>query len=95
MWGKEHAYDSLTEFDHALNIKPALATSWKVESKTSILFNLRKGVKFHNGKEFTADDVSLLRQEHAQGAAARQPGRRCERARDDHRGQVVSKYWCG
>jgi len=57
MWGKEFAYDSLTEFDRGLNIKPALATSWKVESKTSILFNLRKGVKFHNGKEVTADDV--------------------------------------
>ena len=44
-WGKEHTYDSLTEWDKALNIKPALATSWKVESKTSIVFNLRKGVK--------------------------------------------------
>ena len=57
IWGKEFAYDSLTEFDRGLNIKPALATSWKVESKTSILFNLRKGVKFHNGKELTAEDV--------------------------------------
>lgn len=56
-WGKEHTYDSLAEFDKGLNIKPALAQSWKVESKTSMLFNLRKGVKFHNGKEFTADDV--------------------------------------
>jgi peptide/nickel transport system substrate-binding protein len=57
MWGKEASYDSLAEFDKGLNIKPALATSWKVESKTSMLFNLRKGVKFHNGKELTADDV--------------------------------------
>ena len=56
-WGKEATYDSLAEFDKGLNIKPALATSWKVESKTSILFTLRQGVKFHNGKEFTADDV--------------------------------------
>jgi peptide/nickel transport system substrate-binding protein len=56
-WGKEHTYDSLAEFDKALNIKPALATSWKYENKTSMLFNLRKGVKFHNGKELTADDV--------------------------------------
>ena len=56
MWGKEHAYDSLTEFDKDLNIKPALATSWKAD-KNSITFNLRKGVKFHNGKELTADDV--------------------------------------
>src|SRR5262245_52673531 len=30
-WGKEHTYDSLAEFDKGLNIKPALATSWKVE----------------------------------------------------------------
>ncbi len=56
-WGKEHTYDSLAEWDKNLNIKPALATSWKVESKTSILFNLRKGVRFHNGKELTSDDV--------------------------------------
>ena len=56
-WGKEHTYDSLAEFDKGLNIKPALATSWKYESKKSMIFNLRKGVKFHNGKELTADDV--------------------------------------
>jgi peptide/nickel transport system substrate-binding protein len=56
-WGKEATYDSLAEFDKGLNIRPALATSWKFESKTSMIFNLRKGVKFHNGKEFTADDV--------------------------------------
>jgi peptide/nickel transport system substrate-binding protein len=56
-WGKEATYDSLAEFDKGLNIRPALATSWKFENKTSMIFNLRKGVKFHNGKEFTADDV--------------------------------------
>jgi peptide/nickel transport system substrate-binding protein len=56
-WGKEHTYDSLAEFDKGLNIKPALATSWKYENKNSMIFNLRKGVKFHNGKELTADDV--------------------------------------
>ena len=56
MWGKEHAYDSLAEFDRGLNIKPALATSWKADKKGTT-FQLRKGVKFHNGKELTADDV--------------------------------------
>ncbi|SDG52355.1 ABC transporter substrate-binding protein [Bosea robiniae] len=34
-----------------------LATSWKWESPTSLLFELRKGVKFHNGEDFDADDV--------------------------------------
>ena len=56
MWGKEHTYDSLAEFDRGLNIKPALATSWKSDKKGTT-FQLRKGVKFHNGKELTADDV--------------------------------------
>src|SRR5262245_21593455 len=56
-WGKEHTYDSLAEFDKGLNIRPALATSWKYEGKAAMVFNLRRGVKFHNGKELTADDV--------------------------------------
>src|SRR5512134_2542125 len=55
-WGKEHTYDSLAEWDRGLNIRPALATSWKVE-KNSVTFNLRRGVRFHNGKELTAADV--------------------------------------
>ena len=57
-WGKQAAYDSLVEWDKNLNLKPALATSWKISAdQKSITFNLRKGVKFHNGKELDADDV--------------------------------------
>ena len=55
-WGKEHTYDSLAEFDRGLNIRPALATSWKVDTK-GVTFTLRRGVRFHNGKELTAADV--------------------------------------
>ncbi len=55
-WGKEHTYDSLAEFDRGLNIRPALATSWKVDKK-GVTFTLRRGVRFHNGKELTAADV--------------------------------------
>lgn len=38
---------------------PGLATSWKVDSKDhkKWVFMLRKGVKFHDGSEFTADAV--------------------------------------
>ncbi len=56
-WGKQAAYDSLVEWDKNLNLKPALAESWKIVDSKTIIFNLRKGVKFHNGKEVTAADV--------------------------------------
>src|SRR6185437_4466088 len=37
--------------------RPALATTWTTPNSKQIIFNLRKGVKFHNGQELTADDV--------------------------------------
>lgn len=41
-------------------IQPALATDWKMSPDgLSYTFNLRKGVKFHNGDAFTADDVKF------------------------------------
>jgi peptide/nickel transport system substrate-binding protein len=53
----ELMYDSLLEWDPKLNIKPALAESYDVVNSKRIVWNLRKGVQFHNGNEFTADDV--------------------------------------
>ena len=37
--------------------KPWLATSWKIVSPTQRVITLRKGVKFSDGTEMTADDV--------------------------------------
>src|SRR4051794_9393503 len=53
----EPMYESLLVWDKNLNIKPALATGYVVRDSKTIDFNLRKGVQFHNGKEFTADDA--------------------------------------
>jgi peptide/nickel transport system substrate-binding protein len=51
-------YDSLVFPDYDGSIKPCLATSWTVSpDNLTYTFKLRKGVKFHNGKTLTADDV--------------------------------------
>jgi peptide/nickel transport system substrate-binding protein len=56
-WGKAPMYESLLEWDSKLNERPALASSWKVVDNKTIDFTLRRGVRFHNGKEVTAADV--------------------------------------
>jgi len=56
-WGKEPMYESLVEWDAKLNRRPALAESWKVVDNRTVDFTLRRGVRFHNGKEVTAADV--------------------------------------
>lgn len=50
-------YESLLQWDKDLNIQPALATGYVVRNSKTIDFNLRKGVQFHNGKEFTSADA--------------------------------------
>ena len=52
-----NVYEPLVTRDKDLRLVPALATSWKQVSPTVWRFELRKGVKFHDGKPFTADDV--------------------------------------
>ena len=52
-----NVYEGLTRRGPDLQIAPALAESWEIVEPTRWRFNLRKGVKFHNGNDFTADDV--------------------------------------
>jgi len=52
-----HAYEGLTRYSAKYEIEPALATKWTFISPTQVRFELRKGVKFHDGTPFTADDV--------------------------------------
>jgi peptide/nickel transport system substrate-binding protein len=49
--------ENLVVRDAAGVTRPALATSWKQINDTTIEFTLRKGVTFHNGQPFDADDV--------------------------------------
>jgi peptide/nickel transport system substrate-binding protein len=51
-------YDRLTEYDLNLKPQPALAESWDISDDFKrVQLNLRKGVTFHDGREFTSDDV--------------------------------------
>nr|WP_232533104.1 MULTISPECIES: ABC transporter substrate-binding protein [Ramlibacter] len=52
-----NVYEPLVGRAKDLSLAPALATSWKQTSPTVWRFELRKGVQFHDGTPFTADDV--------------------------------------
>jgi peptide/nickel transport system substrate-binding protein len=50
-------YDRLINQNEKQQLRPGLAVSWKAIDDTTWIFKLRKGVKFHDGSDFTADDV--------------------------------------
>ena len=52
-----HLYDMLVDQDDDLKKIGDLATSWKVIDDNTWEFSLRRGVKFHDGSDFTAEDV--------------------------------------
>ncbi|MEW6689290.1 MAG: ABC transporter substrate-binding protein [Pseudomonadota bacterium] len=53
----QHAYEPLVRYDKNFQVEPCLATAWQQVTPTQWRFTLRKGVKFHDGSPFTADDV--------------------------------------
>jgi len=52
-----HLYGYLVERDEKSRPVPGLATEWKAIDPLTWEFRLRRGVKFHDGSEFTAADV--------------------------------------
>ena len=55
IWG---VYEPLIWIDEDYNFVPWLAESWEANSEGTVwTFHLRKGVKFHDGSDFDADDV--------------------------------------
>lgn len=51
-------YESLLTFDEEMNMEPLLATEWVIsEDGQSVELTLREGVKWHDGKPLTADDI--------------------------------------
>jgi peptide/nickel transport system substrate-binding protein len=52
-----HIFDPLVKMDPDGKPIPGLAESWKLIDNTTWEFKLRRGVRFHDGSELTADDV--------------------------------------
>jgi len=52
--------ETLVNFDGPeWNIVPSLAESWHFVDAQTVVFNLRRGVRFHNGNEMRASDVAF------------------------------------
>ena len=50
-------YETLIDFNPDMTFKGVLAESWEIPDDVTYIFHIRQGVKFHNGREMTADDV--------------------------------------
>src|SRR3954466_16213352 len=59
-------YETLVNRGPKLEIVPTLATEWKQIDALTWRFTLRRGVKFHDGTPFSADDVVFSFQRAAQ-----------------------------
>ena len=54
-----HVFDRLTQRGADASLQPALALSWHPLGDTVWEFTLRQGVRWHDGQNFTADDVAF------------------------------------
>jgi peptide/nickel transport system substrate-binding protein len=50
-------FDGLVDHDANFQFTPALATSWEQPNPVTLVFHLRGGVRFHDGRSLTARDV--------------------------------------
>ncbi len=52
-------FNALVKFNGKMEVVPDLAESFSTKDTNTLEFKLRKGVKFHDGSEMTADDVKF------------------------------------
>lgn len=52
-----HVFERLVQMDERQRLVPGLALSWKPIDDLNWEFKLRRGVKWHDGSEFTAEDA--------------------------------------
>lgn len=86
-------YSRLVEADEDMKIIPGLAEKWTKVDNVTWEFNLRKGVKFHNGEELKAKDVvfSLKRMEQSKVVAEIIEAVKSVEAKDDYTVVIKTK----
>ncbi|MGQ0549223.1 MAG: ABC transporter substrate-binding protein [Armatimonadota bacterium] len=67
-------YNKLVRYNDKLEIEPDLAESWEFPDPRTVVFRLRRGVRFHSGAEMTSEDVKFTL-ERVLDPATRSPGR--------------------
>lgn len=72
---QQNVYDNLITYDDEGNLAPELAESWEIVDPTTYILHLRKGVVFHDGDTFDAEDAkaSLDRMRDPGGTSALAP----------------------
>ena len=60
-----HMFDGFVFRDERTNPIPWLVAKWEQASPTVLRWHLRKGVKFHNGEDFTAESVKFSLEQYA------------------------------
>jgi peptide/nickel transport system substrate-binding protein len=59
IWPCELLYSSLVRINSEMGVEPDLATSWESNAAADEwTFQLREGVKWHDGKDFSSEDVA-------------------------------------
>jgi peptide/nickel transport system substrate-binding protein len=87
-------YEPLVDRDKNLGLVPGLATKWTQVNPTTWRFELRKGVQFHDGTPFTADDVVFsLGRAAAEGSDMRSYTNTIAEVKriDDHTVDIITK----
>lgn len=90
----KNVYEALVLHDKQLRLIPGLATRWTQTSPTTWRFDLRKGVQFHDGSPFTADDVVFsLNRTQVDGSDFKTYTNDVKEVRklDDHTVEVITK----
>jgi peptide/nickel transport system substrate-binding protein len=68
----QNIYDKLVDSDPSGKIVPMLAEKWSIsDDKKTYTFNLRKGVKFHDGTDFNAEAVKFTFERNMESASGR------------------------